>query len=81
MCVCVFVCVCKHLHRFFYVNFSLPLPSSLQPKVVTDVEDEELRTQMEELRQANLEVAGDDDASDDEAAGDNDHITPPITQD
>ena len=37
-----------------------------QPKVVTDTEDEELRTQMEELRLANEEVAGDDDASDQE---------------
>lgn len=37
-----------------------------QPKVVTDTEDEELRTQMEELRLANEEVAGDDDTSDQE---------------
>ena len=34
---------------------------------------------MEELRQANQEVGGDDDASD-EDAGDNEHM-PPITQD
>lgn len=38
----------------------------LQPKVVTDVEDEELKRQMEELQLANQEVAGDDDASDQE---------------
>lgn len=38
----------------------------MQPKVVTDTEDEELRTQMEELRLANEEVAGDDDTSDQE---------------
>ena len=44
------------------------LPSLSQPKVVTDVEDEELRTQMEELRLANQEVAGDDDTSDQEVA-------------
>ena len=37
-----------------------------QPKVVTDVEDEELRTQMEELRMQNQEVAGDDDLSDED---------------
>ena len=37
-----------------------------QPKVVTDVEDEELRKQMEELQLANQEVAGDDDTSDQE---------------
>ena len=47
---------------------SLILPSLSQPKVVTDVEDEELRTQMEELRLANQEVAGDDDTSDQEVA-------------
>ena len=41
-------------------------PSSLQPKVVTDIEDEELRKQMEELQLANQEVAGDDDTSDQE---------------
>lgn len=46
---------------------SFPLLLS-QPKVVTDVEDEELRTQMEELRLANQEVAGDDDTSDQEVA-------------
>ena len=40
-----------------------------QPKVVTDVEDEELRLQMEELAQANLEVAGDDDVSDEDDMG------------
>ena len=34
--------------------------------MVTDVEDEELRKQMEELQLANEEVAGDDDASDQE---------------
>lgn len=33
---------------------------------MTDVEDEELRTQMEELRLQNQEVAGDDDLSDDD---------------
>ena len=44
------------------VHWPRPLP--LQPKVVTDVEDEELRTQMEELRLANQEVGGDDDTSD-----------------
>lgn len=33
---------------------------------MTDTEDEELRTQMEELRLANQEVAGDDDTSDQE---------------
>ena len=38
----------------------------MQPKVVTDMEDEELRTRMEELRRANEEVAGDDDTSDQE---------------
>lgn len=70
--------ICTNSFMLISLFLSLLL---LQPKVVTDVEDEELRTQMEELRQANLEVAGDDDASDDEAAGDNDHITPPITQD
>ena len=48
-----------------------PLPA-LQPKVVTDVEDEELRKQMEELQLANEEVAGDDDTSDQEAAEIND---------
>ena len=37
----------------------------IQPKVVTDVDDEELRTQMEELRLMNQEVGGDDDQSDD----------------
>lgn len=50
----------------------LPTPPSLQPKVVTDVEDEELRKQMEELQLANEEVAGDDDASDQEAGEIND---------
>ena len=34
--------------------------------MVTDVEDEELKRQMEELQLANQEVAGDDDASDQE---------------
>lgn len=33
---------------------------------MTDVEDEELKTQMEELRLQNQEVAGDDDMSDDD---------------
>lgn len=33
---------------------------------MTDVEDEELRTQMEELRLQNQEVAGDDDLSDED---------------
>ena len=37
-----------------------------QPKVVTDTEDEELQTQLEKLRLANEEVAGDDDTSDQE---------------
>ena len=45
-----------------HMTSSLPL----KPKVVTDTEDEELRTQMEELRLANQEVAGDDDMSDQE---------------
>lgn len=40
----------------------------LQPKVVTDIEDEELKRQMEELQLANQEVAGDDDTSDQEVA-------------
>lgn len=40
------------------------LPCVVQPKVVTDAEEDELRTQMEELRMANEEVAGDDDTSD-----------------
>ena len=31
---------------------------------MTDIEDEELRKQMEELQLANQEVAGDDDTSD-----------------
>ena len=53
-----------------------PLP---QPKVVTDTEDEELRTQMEELRLANEEVAGDDDTSDQEgmAAEDSEEAAAP----
>lgn len=38
----------------------------MEPKVVTDIEDEELRKQMEELQLANQEVAGDDDTSDQE---------------
>ena len=38
----------------------------IQPKVVTDIEDEELKRQMEELQLANQEVAGDDDTSDQE---------------
>ena len=33
---------------------------------MTDTDDDELRTQMEELRLANEEVAGDDDTSDQE---------------
>ena len=41
-------------------------PHLPQPKVVTETDDEELRTQMEELRLANEEVAGDDDTSDQE---------------
>ena len=41
---------------------------TLQPKAVTDVEDEKLRKQMEELQLANEEVAGDDDSYDQEAA-------------
>ena len=40
--------------------------SCVQPKVVTDIEDEELKRQMEELQLANQEVAGDDDTSDQE---------------
>ncbi len=44
----------------------------VQPTVVTDVEDEELRKKMEELQLANEEVAGDDDASGDEAGDMND---------
>ena len=48
--------------------FAPSSPFISQPKVVTDVEDEELRTQMEELRLANQEVAGDDDTSDQEVA-------------
>lgn len=44
----------------------------MEPKVVTDVEEEELRKQMEELQLANEEVAGDDDTSDQEAADIND---------
>ena len=39
---------------------------------MTDVEDEELRKQMEALQLANEEVAGDDDASDQEAGDIND---------
>lgn len=35
--------------------------------MVTDIEDEELRTHMEELRLANQEVAGDDDKEETEA--------------
>lgn len=35
--------------------------------MVTDVDDEELRKQMEELQLANQEVAGDDDASEEES--------------
>ncbi len=37
-----------------------PLPT--QPKIVTDVDEEELRKQMEELQLADQEVARDDDA-------------------
>lgn len=44
----------------------------MQPKVVTDVDEEELRKRMEELQLANEEVAGDDDTSDQEAAEIND---------
>lgn len=44
----------------------------LQPTVVTDVEDEELRKKMEELQLANEEVAGDDDASDEDTGDMND---------
>ena len=36
---------------------------------MTDIEDEELRKKMEELQLANEEVAGDDDASDQETGG------------
>ena len=39
----------------------------IQPKVVTDIEDEELRTRMEELTLANQEVAGDDDQDEEDA--------------
>lgn len=52
-----------HVVRELYV-FTPKYPS--QPRVVTDVEDEELRTHMEELRLANQEVGGDDDTSDQE---------------
>lgn len=49
-----------------------------QPKVVTDVEDEELKAQMEELRQANQEVGGDDDNSDEEGVAEDSEAAPPI---
>ena len=43
---------------------SLGTPPHLpQPKVVTDTDEEGLRTQMEELRLAKEEVARDDDTS------------------
>ena len=35
--------------------------------MVTDIEDEELRTRMEELTLANQEVAGDDDQDEEDA--------------
>ena len=80
MCVCVCVCVqviretieekdgqfvVKMEVRWGVAQVLISL-SPPQPKVVTDTEDEELRTQMEELRLANEEVAGDDDTSDQE---------------
>ena len=54
------------MHLYFY--------NIIQPKVVTDIEDEELKRQMEELQLANQEVAGDDDTSDQEVGDmDNDN--------
>ena len=55
----------------------------LQPKVVTDIEDEELKTQMEELRVMNQEVAGDDDFSDEHENFDTgeDNSSPAVTTD
>ena len=38
----------------------------LQPKVVTDAEEEELKMQLDELAAANMEVPGDDDYSEEE---------------
>jgi len=38
----------------------------LQPKVVTDAEEEELKMQLDELATANMEVPGDDDYSEEE---------------
>ncbi len=58
------------VHTCTYHLISL-FPLHTQPKVVTDVDEEELRKQMEELQLANQEVAGDDDASDNEAGAEN----------
>ena len=49
------------------VNGGVSCSTWLQPKVVTDIEDEELRTRMEELTLANQEVAGDDDQDEEDA--------------
>ena len=38
----------------------------LQPKVVTDAEEEELKKELDELATANMEVPGDDDYSEEE---------------
>ncbi len=56
---------------YTYASPNHPFPLHTQPKVVTDVDEEELRKQMEELQLANQEVAGDDDASDNEAGAEN----------
>lgn len=46
--------------------FTMVLPFLLQPKVVTDAEEEELKMQLDELAAANMEVPGDDDYSEEE---------------
>ena len=61
-------CTVNKRNNLHITHLQDPLYSVLmKPKVVTDVEEEELRKQMEELQLANEEVAGDDDTSDQEA--------------
>jgi hypothetical protein len=50
----------------FTVIAAYPLPSSLQPKAVSEAEDLELAALMAKVERENAEVSGDEDGSDDD---------------
>jgi translation initiation factor 2 subunit 1 len=51
----------KQVSQFTHFDFFL-----LQPKVVTDIDDADLAKQFEKAERENAEVAGDDDASEED---------------